>query len=118
MNDRLILYFSFPKYYLINEEECEEVEDVEVPKALGDIFESIAGAIFLDSGMSLDAVWSVYHKIMKNEIGMILYLTIDESKLVYLRLNLFFVLFDLLGNRGFSVDCAIFPNLFEKTQSA
>jgi endoribonuclease Dicer len=35
---------------LINEEECEEVEDVEVPKALGDIFESVAGAIFLDSG--------------------------------------------------------------------
>ncbi|XP_065199938.1 endoribonuclease Dcr-1 [Planococcus citri] len=58
----------FEEYYLINEEECEEVEDVEVPKALGDIFESVAGAIFLDSGMSLDAVWSVYHKIMKNEI--------------------------------------------------
>ncbi|XKL67863.1 hypothetical protein PGB90_003354 [Kerria lacca] len=58
----------FEEYYLINEEECEEVEDVEVPKALGDIFESVAGAIFLDSGMSLDAVWKVYYRIMKNEI--------------------------------------------------
>lgn len=57
------------QYYLINEDECEEVEDVEVPKALGDIFESVAGAIFLDSGMSLDAVWKVYFKMMKNEIG-------------------------------------------------
>ncbi|XP_039288314.1 LOW QUALITY PROTEIN: endoribonuclease Dcr-1 [Nilaparvata lugens] len=54
--------------YLIGEEECEEAEDVEVPKALGDVFESVAGAIFLDSGMSLDAVWMVYYHMMKNEI--------------------------------------------------
>jgi endoribonuclease Dicer len=53
----------------MDEEECEEAEDIEVPKALGDVFESVAGAIFLDSGMSLDAVWSVYFQIMKNEIG-------------------------------------------------
>lgn len=54
--------------YLLAEHECEEVEDVEVPKALGDVFESVAGAIFLDSGMSLDAVWRVYYQIMRNEI--------------------------------------------------
>jgi len=57
------------QYYLIEEEECEEAEDVEVPKALGDVFESVAGAIFLDSGMSLDAVWRVYYQMMKTEIG-------------------------------------------------
>ena len=56
------------EYYLIGEEECEEAEDVEVPKALGDVFESLAGAIYLDSSMSLDAVWGVYYAIMKNEI--------------------------------------------------
>lgn len=56
------------EYYLIGEEECEEAEDVEVPKALGDVFESLAGAIYLDSGMSLDAVWGVYYTIMKSEI--------------------------------------------------
>ncbi|XP_043263545.1 endoribonuclease Dcr-1 [Colletes gigas] len=56
------------EYYLIGEEECEDVEDVEVPKALGDVFESLAGAIYLDSCMSLDAVWSVYYAIMKTEI--------------------------------------------------
>lgn len=41
---------------------------MEVPKALGDVFESVAGAIFLDSGMSLDAVWRVYYRMMRNEI--------------------------------------------------
>lgn len=40
-----------------------------VPKALGDIFESVAGAIYLDSGMSLDTVWEVYYRMMKPEIG-------------------------------------------------
>lgn len=45
------------------------MEDVEVPKALGDIFESVAGAIYLDSNMSLDTVWRVYYSMMKPEIG-------------------------------------------------
>lgn len=45
-----------------------EVEDVEVPKALGDVFESIAGAIYLDSGFSLDTVWKVYFRMMGEEI--------------------------------------------------
>lgn len=54
--------------YLVAEPECDEVEDVEVPKALGDVFESVAGAIFLDAGMSLDAVWKVYYRMMQREI--------------------------------------------------
>jgi endoribonuclease Dicer len=54
--------------YLIEEEETEEAEDIEVPKALGDIFESVAGSIFLDSGLSLDAVWRVYYRMMREEI--------------------------------------------------
>lgn len=53
---------------LITEGECEYAEDIEVPKALGDVFESVAGAIYLDSGMSLDQVWQVYFKMMKPEI--------------------------------------------------
>ena len=47
----------------------EEIEDIEIPKALGDIFESVAGAIYLDSGMSLDIVWRVYYRMMKPQIG-------------------------------------------------
>lgn len=54
--------------FLLDVEESEEVEDVEVPKVLGDVFESVAGAIFLDSGRSLDEVWRVYYQMMKNEI--------------------------------------------------
>lgn len=55
------------------EDEEEEGDDevkveLEVPKALGDIFESLAGAIYLDSGMSLDTVWRVYYRIMKPQI--------------------------------------------------
>lgn len=56
------------EYYLLSEEECDEAEDVEVPKALGDVFESVAGAIFLDSNMALDVVWNVYSNMMKPEI--------------------------------------------------
>jgi len=52
----------------LSEEECDDAEDVEVPKALGDVFESIAGAIFLDSNMSLDVVWHVYSNMMSPEI--------------------------------------------------
>lgn len=61
-------YALMDELYFLAEYECEEVEDVEVPKALGDVFESVAGAIFLDSGRSLDAVWNVYYQMMKKEI--------------------------------------------------
>ena len=60
-------------FYLIgdlDENNGDEAEDVEVPKALGDIFESIAGAIYLDSGLMLDPVWTVYYRMMKKEITM------------------------------------------------
>ena len=43
---------------------------MEVPKALGDIFESVAGAIFLDSGLSLDSVWRVYYRMMRSSIDL------------------------------------------------
>uniref|UniRef100_T1J619 Dicer-2 n=1 Tax=Strigamia maritima TaxID=126957 RepID=T1J619_STRMM len=54
---------------LFEENECSDEEEVEVPKALGDIFESVAGAIYLDSGCSLDAVWKVYFKMMEQIIS-------------------------------------------------
>ncbi|XP_054159214.1 endoribonuclease Dicer-like [Oppia nitens] len=52
----------------LTDEEVTDLEEVEIPKALGDIFESIAGAIYLDSGLSLDAVWKVFYKLLKPEI--------------------------------------------------
>ncbi|KAJ2950977.1 hypothetical protein O0L34_g5354 [Tuta absoluta] len=54
--------------YLIDEEDCMIAEYVEVPKVLSDIFESLAGAIYLDSGGDLKAVWAVFYRIMCNEI--------------------------------------------------
>nr|CAB3238000.1 endoribonuclease Dicer [Phallusia mammillata] len=51
-------------FFDCDEEEDGETEDVEVPKALGDIFESVAGAIYMDSGMDLSAVWEVYSPMM------------------------------------------------------
>ena len=44
------------------------IEEIESPKIISDIFESVAGAIYLDSGRKLDEVWRVYSKIMKDII--------------------------------------------------
>uniref|UniRef100_A0A915DAQ4 Uncharacterized protein n=1 Tax=Ditylenchus dipsaci TaxID=166011 RepID=A0A915DAQ4_9BILA len=54
--------------FMITEDEIDEghEEDIEVPKALGDIFESIAGAVYLDCGMNLDIVWRVFYNLMKD----------------------------------------------------
>ncbi|XP_028398652.1 endoribonuclease Dicer-like [Dendronephthya gigantea] len=40
-----------------------EVEEsvVEVPKILGDVFEAVVCAVFLDSGMNLELVWRVFY---------------------------------------------------------
>ncbi len=46
-------------------------EDIDAPKVLGDIFESMVGAIFLDSDMSLDTVWRVFYPLIHGEIGVI-----------------------------------------------
>ena len=47
----------------INEEEPPELDMVEVPKVLGDVFEALFGAIYLDSGHDLDTVWSIYRSL-------------------------------------------------------
>ena len=47
----------------------EDEEGFEAPKVLGDIFESVAGAVFLDSGMDLKKIWGVYYRMMKPYIG-------------------------------------------------
>ena len=38
---------------------------------MGDIFESVAGAVFLDSGMDLTKIWGVYYRMMEPYIGML-----------------------------------------------
>jgi len=54
---------------LIEEDECNLTEYVDVPKVLGDLFESLIGAIYLDSGKSLARVWEIIYSLMHKEIG-------------------------------------------------
>jgi len=62
----------------LNERDCRMATDVEVPKVLGDIFESICGAIFIDSGMNLHLTWEIFYSLLKTEIGKWKYSTWKE----------------------------------------
>ena len=56
---------------LVEEEDSdEEVEELDPPKVLGDLLESLAGAIFLDSGMDLETVWRVFSPLFQSKMGM------------------------------------------------
>lgn len=46
-------------WVLMQEHECYIAEYVDVPKALGDLFESVIGAVFLDSGKDYQRTWQV-----------------------------------------------------------
>lgn len=54
---------------LLEEDDCNIAEYVDVPKALGDIFESLVGAIYLDTGKNLTKVWEIVYSVMHKEIG-------------------------------------------------
>jgi endoribonuclease Dicer len=41
---------------------------VDVPKVLGDVFESLIGAVFLDSYNNLNSCWTVIQRLMRNEL--------------------------------------------------
>ena len=47
----------------------DEIEEIDPPKALGDVLESIAGALFLDSEMSLEIVWLKFFPSFQPLIG-------------------------------------------------
>ncbi|XP_011871131.1 PREDICTED: endoribonuclease Dicer [Vollenhovia emeryi] len=61
VNDELL-------YVLIEEDECNLSEYIDVPKVLGDIFESLIGGIYLDSGKNLTKVWEIIYSFMHKEI--------------------------------------------------
>ncbi|GAB6031712.1 Endoribonuclease Dicer [Chamberlinius hualienensis] len=52
--------------YMTKESDANSLEETEVPKVLSDIFESIAGAVFVDSGLSLIAVWKVFGPLLED----------------------------------------------------
>ncbi|XP_011494459.1 PREDICTED: endoribonuclease Dicer [Ceratosolen solmsi marchali] len=53
---------------LLEEDGCNISEHVDVPKILGDVFESLIGAIFLDTNKNLETTWSIIYRLMKTEI--------------------------------------------------
>lgn len=53
---------------LETEEDTSSAEAIDVPKVIGDIFESIVGAVYLDSGLDLIKTWSVIYGLMKQEL--------------------------------------------------
>jgi len=55
-----------------NEDECPVFEQIEVPKALGDLVESLIVAIFLDSGCDLKIVWNFIEKLFGNQLEKIM----------------------------------------------
>lgn len=44
-------------------------EVIQAPKVLSDIFESLIGAVYLDSGKDLSKVWDVIYRLMHEQIG-------------------------------------------------
>lgn len=56
-------------WILIEEEDTNIAEAVDVPKVLGDLFESMIGAIYLDSGKNIEVVWNIVYSILEFEIG-------------------------------------------------
>ena len=65
----------------LEDEDDDDSEDIEVPKVLGDIYESVAGAIYLDSGMNLNTVWQVKFFITYFYYVIVEYLLLRNSKL-------------------------------------
>ena len=46
-----------------------DIDELDPPKVLGDVLESVAGAVFVDSGLSLESVWSVFCPLFEEKIG-------------------------------------------------
>ena len=51
------------------EGEESDIDELDPPKVLGDLLESVAGAIFVDSKMSLSTVWRVFRPLFQEKIG-------------------------------------------------
>ncbi|KAB7502303.1 putative aarF domain-containing protein kinase 1 [Armadillidium nasatum] len=55
------------EYDFNTEDDKVEAEDVEVPKALGDLVESLIGAVYQDSNQNLKVTWDVVEILLKKE---------------------------------------------------
>lgn len=50
------------------EDENCVADAVDIPKVIGDLFESIVGAVLLDSGMDLQITWKIIYNLMEKEL--------------------------------------------------
>lgn len=55
-------------HLLVTEDDKLMGDFIDVPKVLGDVFESLIGAIYFDSGNNLRVTWEVIYKLMQQEI--------------------------------------------------
>lgn len=53
----------------IDEEIAYDLSNVDIPKTLADVFESLVGAIFIDCHFDLDATWRIVYRMIKVETG-------------------------------------------------
>ena len=74
-------------YVLIEEDECNLTEYVDVPKVLGDLFESLIGAIYLDSGKNLTKTWEIIYSFMHKEIGKLIHTYTCSSDRIFVSLG-------------------------------
>ena len=59
----------YSSVFVLESEDSEGCIEVEVPKVLGDLFEAVAGALYVDCGQDINTVWRVYLPILKPSIG-------------------------------------------------
>lgn len=58
----------YSSVFVLGSEDSDDGVEVEVPKVLGDLFEAVAGALYLDCRQDLETVWRVYLPILKPSI--------------------------------------------------
>ena len=59
----------YSSVFVLGDEEGGDFVEVEVPKVLGDLFEAVAGALYVDCGEDVAKVWEIYLPILKPSIG-------------------------------------------------
>ena len=52
-----------------DDDDDDEEDSLEPPKSLSDCFEALAGAVFIDSGMSLQTVWESFSPLLDPLFG-------------------------------------------------
>ncbi|KAK3750725.1 hypothetical protein QZH41_017278, partial [Actinostola sp. cb2023] len=61
----------FSCVFVTPDDNDENNDSIEVPKVLADIFESVIGAVFIDSGMDVERTWLVVYHLLKSTFGKI-----------------------------------------------